>query len=198
MVFDGIFRYLRDKNFPNNSEMGKLTSEYNNRLKDKAYAEKNNDESIRNEAEENFRKTEQTLNNKLRNILEDRSGALSPDAEFMISDVRNIINKHYQYTQESIPFEIFQNADDALLQLPEKNRPRNTFELIENDNEIIFVHWGRPINSWSGTNLTKKEASERKYDEDLVKMLFLNSSAKNINANNNATGKFGVGFKRFT
>ena len=34
-----------------------------------------------------------------------------------------------------------------------------------------------------------------KYDEDLVKMLFLNSSAKNINANNNATGKLGVGFK---
>ena len=195
MVFDGIFRYLRDKNFPNNSEMGKLTLEYNNRLKDKAYANKNNDKSIREEAEESFGKIEHTLNNQLKNILEDRSGALNPDAEFMISDVRNTINKHYQYTQESIPFEIFQNADDALLQLPEKNRPKNTFELIENDNEIVFVHWGRPINSWSGTDLTKKEASVRKYDEDLVKMLFLNSSAKNIDANNNATGKFGVGFK---
>jgi len=195
MVFDGIFRYLRDKNFPQNSEIGKLTNEYNNRLKDKAHADEIKDLVKRNEAKEKFSQIERSLSSKLKLILEKHSDAINSDAEFLISDVRNTINRHYQYTQESIAFEIFQNADDALLQLPEENRTKKSFHLDDNKNEITFVHWGRPVNSWNGTGLTKKEASQRKYDEDLVKMLFLNSSAKNIEANNNTTGKFGVGFK---
>ena len=195
MVFDGIFRYLRDKNFPQNSEMGRLTNEYHNRLKDKAHANENKDQVKRNEAKEKFSQIERSLSSELKLILENHSDALNSDAEFLISDVRNTINRHYQYTQESIAFEIFQNADDALLQLPEENRTKKSFHLDDNKNKITFVHWGRPVNSWNGTGLTKKEASQRKYDEDLVKMLFLNSSAKNIEANNNTTGKFGVGFK---
>ena len=74
-----------------------------------------------------------------------------------------------------------------------KEGTKKSFHLDDNKNEITCSLGCS--NSWNGTGLTKKEASERKYDEDLVKMLFLNSSAKNIEATNNTTGKFGVGFK---
>lgn len=111
--------------------------------------------------------------------------------------------KDFQYQPESVPFELFQNADDALRNLelidayPAKPGDLDVDELpagirrfvIEADtNQIAFMHWGRAINQFGSRGFPGRE---RGFDRDLENMLILSASDKG----EDVTGKFGLGFK---
>lgn len=106
------------------------------------------------------------------------------------------------YEKASIPFELFQNADDAVVELDELRAEeldadiriesvRYSFKVeVDSDSRTIrFYHWGRAINQC--------HTGERKidgYDRDMERMLILQATGKEISAADQ-TGKFGLGFK---
>ncbi|WOD39896.1 sacsin N-terminal ATP-binding-like domain-containing protein [Nodosilinea sp. E11] len=94
------------------------------------------------------------------------------------------------YNTLSIPFEIFQNADDACLELYEMSQHdvSKSFQISLNNSTLRFLHWGRAINQYQYKGNSFREKG---YDRDLLKMLLLNFSDKA----ENVTGKFGLGFK---
>ena len=111
--------------------------------------------------------------------------------------------RDFQYQPESVPFELFQNADDALCNLelidayPAKPGDLDVEELpanvrqfvIEADpDQICFMHWGRAINQFGSRGFPGRE---RGFDRDLENMLILSASDKG----DDVTGKFGLGFK---
>jgi len=113
--------------------------------------------------------------------------------------------KDLQYTPASIPFELFQNADDAIVELAMIKTSPNTpdemgdkilpdhvrrFIVIVQNNSIQIAHWGRPINSVGSAGFPGRE---RGFHHDLEKMLVLSASDKSEDGK--MTGKFGIGFK---
>ena len=121
-----------------------------------------------------------------------------------LSAIKNKIGTH-QYQPDSVPFEIFQNADDAVCEYaemqafpasvdaPESTQleaQQNQFHVLT-DKGLLFVHWGRAINYFRGGE--GFPGKERGFGRDLEKMLLLNTSDKN--EENQVTGKFGLGFK---
>ena len=105
---------------------------------------------------------------------------------------------HNQYEVASIPFEVFQNADDAVIEMQHLQkadaRPEFDAEAIgrfvmqASDRMIRFAHWGRPIN-YAGRLANHKA----EFANDLERMLMLGASAKD--EDDGVTGKFGLGFK---
>ena len=108
--------------------------------------------------------------------------------------------EQYQYEISSIPLELFQNADDAAVELgqchtyplegsevPESAR---RFVVEEREDGLGFLHWGRPINARGPVGF---DGEGRGYDRDLEKMLILSATDKP--GDEGVTGKFGLGFK---
>ena len=105
---------------------------------------------------------------------------------------------HNQYEVASIPFEVFQNADDAVIEMQclQKADGRLEFDaeaigrfvMQSSDQTIRFAHWGRPIN-YAGRLASYKA----EFANDLERMLMLGASAKD--EDEGVTGKFGLGFK---
>lgn len=110
----------------------------------------------------------------------------------VLNAVRKEISKHFQYSPNSVPFELLQNADDALSELADMTKgsaeiiPRFDVNL-ENGNELNFCHWGREVNYCSSSYA----AGKNRFERDLEKMVSLNVSDKA----EGKTGKFGLGFK---
>ena len=137
----------------------------------------------------------QKLREMLRSNQEAQAGVLNA--------VRNKL-RDSQYQVSSIPFELFQNADDAYVELREirstTHQPgsdrNDAFVVVRANDTLSFLHWGRPIN-WIGSN--GFDGRKRGYDRDLEKMLILSSSEKQLSVENgqpaHVTGKFGLGFK---
>ena len=104
----------------------------------------------------------------------------------------------YQYERSSIPFEILQNADDAVVEyqemqhaegrLPFSKAQIGRFLMAETEDGLMLMHWGRPIN-YMGRHHNRRD----EYAKDLERMLMLGASAKD--AEDGVTGKFGLGFK---
>lgn len=133
---------------------------------------------------------------KLQEILKNDS-----DAQATVLDAVRSKVKDYQYEPASVPFELFQNADDATAEqaeiqaypaqqssdeiLPDHCR---RFLVLQDKNRLSFIHWGRPINSTGSGNFPGRE---RRYHQDMEKMLILSASDKE---SSKATGKFGLGF----
>lgn len=93
------------------------------------------------------------------------------------------------YVAESIPFEIFQNADDAVGELLADKDVPPVFVVEICSNCVRFAHWGRVINSTT-------KSDEPWMRQDLVKMIQLSGSDKEPgNSETRPTGKFGLGFK---
>ncbi|MCP2015918.1 hypothetical protein L1280_003101 [Deinococcus sp. HSC-46F16] len=97
-----------------------------------------------------------------------------------------------QYTPGSVPFELLQNADDALSEWEEMtgraDDVRRTFHADLGQDALRFIHHGRPVNFFSYGEF---DGRGRGFDGDLEKMLTLMSSDKGAGV----TGKFGLGFK---
>lgn len=105
--------------------------------------------------------------------------------------------EEYQYRVASVPFEIFQNADDAVeerreIEIALGAQPAVTRRFIVESNAgyLRFYHWGRDVNQYR-TFEGEFDGRERGFDADLDKMLTLNVSDKG----EETTGKFGLGFK---
>ncbi|MEK8018331.1 MAG: hypothetical protein VSS75_015795 [Candidatus Parabeggiatoa sp.] len=103
--------------------------------------------------------------------------------------VRTTVKK-YQYTPKCVPFELFQNADDAVVELEELgaiSEKSKRFVLKWDENNLTIMHWGRKINK----SVSSSKGIERGFDRDLEKMLVFSVSDKT----EKVTGKFGLGFK---
>lgn len=154
----------------------------------------------REEAERGSRSAEQIRNQKddlyalLKRALEDNP-AVQADA---LAAVKRKIQE-YQYKQSSIPFELFQNADDSAAELAEMVGPdqlspaSERFLVIDDRSQLRFLHWGRVINRFRGGHFPAATGMNRGFDRDLEKMLVLSSSDKL--SESHSTGKFGLGFK---
>ena len=187
--------FLESKNLPEDSDLGQLAMEWDKCLRKKAQDRKSIDESTRNNAASEYENALNSILSELSEILESDLTEGCQEEQILLNEIRKSVHDECQYSESSIPFEIFQNADDALLQLDRPELANSEFRVEVNENALKFLHWGRPINSWRDTGLDRELAEQRKYHQDLDKMLFLHGSAKRMKENEKTTGKFGVGFK---
>ena len=106
--------------------------------------------------------------------------------------------REYQYSPQSIPFELFQNADDAVVELEEM-----AGEVVAGAHRLALrckpggfqvLHGGRPVNKFRTGGWTAQRGRDRGFDRDLEKMLVMSSSDKPL-SDGRLTGKFGLGFK---
>jgi hypothetical protein len=135
---------------------------------------------------------------EIENVLVDIQKLIETDESLkkeILRAVRHEIGTHSQYFPDSVPFELFQNADDAV---DEKQRmdgadytnDANSKFIIKYEtavNALDFYHWGREINYCKVGYVE----GEGRYARDLEKMVSLNVSDKTPTS----TGKFGLGFK---
>ena len=106
----------------------------------------------------------------------------------------------FSYQIASIPFELLQNADDAVVELgrllgdPAAVPPRAMEIRVEHDGgNLRFAHWGRAINHYQYGGRDFQEAG---FNRDLEKMLVLSASDKlPSGGSDSTTGRFGLGFK---
>ena len=109
----------------------------------------------------------------------------------LLAAVRKKIHE-FGYSASRVLFELFQNADDAYLQLaaPAEDA-RFRVEVASHAAEgFRIIHWGRPINHLGPA---PDEGRRLGHDRDLLNMLLMNFSEKR--PGENLTGKFGLGFK---
>ena len=138
------------------------------------------------------KKSLQTAKEDLRQLVEADTNAISD----VLQAVRKKIGQgQYGYSINSIPFELFQNADDSLaeleMMLDRKLPERSHYVLNWNTNHLTVMHWGRPINLATHADVPNKNFEDAGFNRDLHKMLNFNISDKT----EGETGKFGLGFK---
>lgn len=115
----------------------------------------------------------------------------------VLNGLRAKMEDQFGYDINSIPYELFQNADDAAIEhmnmagIPFDQSQHAIVFRTEND-AMDLIHWGRPINKYNGYGF--KGGRDAGYQNDLRKMMLLLRSSKTKN-NLNQTGKFGLGFK---
>lgn len=137
----------------------------------------------------------------LRSILEDRDEVETHQR--ILEAVRSRVGQHFQYEPGSVPFELFQNADDSSVELIEcfpvsdaARREASRFLVMREAALVTFAHFGRRINQYPAAG--SATARTRGFDDDLWKMLVLSLSNKPAAADGcvaPVTGKFGLGFK---
>jgi hypothetical protein len=118
--------------------------------------------------------------------------------QFLLEQVRKKLTQ-YQYNVARVTWEILQNADDAVVQLfemigsPEASgvSPSTRFRVETSGQTLRFIHWGRQINQHAHGGF--RRGQERGWDQDLRKMMVLNTSDKDIDQG--TTGRFGLGYK---
>ena len=122
--------------------------------------------------------------------------------QHVLNAVQHRIADYYQYKPSSIPFELFQNADDAYAELNRfssgplivHNRRKPTFDLLQQPTRVVCIHFGRRINQYP----VDADSTLHGFDNDLWKMSVLSLSNKGQGADVSVapvTGKFGLGFK---
>ncbi len=139
---------------------------------------------------------------ELRQALEDLANLIDGSADEQHAVVQAVKSRleQYQYGLSSIPLELFQNADDAAVELGQFyadssvgcNVPpaARRFVVDEREDGLGFLHWGRLINARGPVGF---DGERRGYDRDLEKMLILSATDKR--GDEGVTGKFGLGFK---
>jgi len=152
------------------------------------------------EQSEKYQKEEEKSRQGLQKLLETDSVV----QQVVLESVRKKM-RDFQYNEKSIPFELFQNADDAVveqLEIDAYPESLETLDILSNaksyshfvvqkeNNTIRFMHWGRPVNSIGSGGFPGRQ---RGFHQDLEKMLILSSSNKS--SESLLTGKFGLGFK---
>ncbi len=182
--------YLKTLGANKEDKLKKALSDVENAEMRLAEAENNNDEDKQVEWLKRAKERQEGLIKTLQN---------NDAAQHILEKVQSKL-REFQYEPDSILFELFQNADDAVLQLtrcesfPDKKidivEQCQHFRIIVRDNTVYAMHWGRPINDRCST-----EAQERwsGYGKDLEKMLILSASDKPDDKA--VTGRFGLGFK---
>lgn len=138
-----------------------------------------------------------SLNQELRTLIETDETVQRE----MLEAVRAKMSE-FEYSLDSLGFELFQNADDAVAELRDMQGSLSESEAhvfvelcSEEERQILsLVHWGRPINEFHRGSFSAEKGRGRGYDTDLKKMLLLSTSDKRERSEI-VTGKFGLGFK---
>jgi len=139
--------------------------------------------------------TEQEIQEKLSelsNLLKNNEGVKYS----LLKSVREKITQN-GYRPQSIPFELFQNADDAVVEWQKMSSPteledeRKEFVVVMSDRQLLFIHAGRPIGCFQHPDNPQRKYRKEGYHRDLEKMLIFNISDKGVGV----TGMFGLGFK---
>jgi hypothetical protein len=121
----------------------------------------------------------------------------------VLEAIRDKVRDHYQYGARSTLFELFQNADDACVELGELRNPAQSPRLTDIGRFVVrrdgttlqVVHWGRRINEYRSLSPDGAlDGQTQGYDRDLQKMLVLSTSDKTTGSAA-VTGRFGLGFK---
>lgn len=123
--------------------------------------------------------------------------------QFLLKRVRHKLAQ-FQYTRGRVVFELFQNADDAVVQLdslwkedsrrlPDVCRGFSIERRAGEGRTLVVRHWGRPINAFRTPSGSAELGKSRAFDLDLLHMMLLNVSDKEVAPG--ATGRFGLGFK---
>lgn len=170
------------------------------------------------EVTQNFEKEREKLRESLKNLLEATGSEGQNERDELLKAIRYKIGQEYQYKRDSILFELFQNADDAVAELgvllsevPSRISVGSSADNLKSDDDSVlaahhrrivvdwsasyirFAHWGRAVNQ-----IHPGSGEVYGYGDDLVKMLMMQRSDKLLAAQLNIkplTGKFGLGFK---
>lgn len=133
---------------------------------------------------------------ELRSLLAEHSQT----QQAILATVERKIRQDYGYEPISVPFEIWQNADDAVVELAVLGRDQHSavelgFVVQADANGFAFAHWGRLVNEFRSAD--GSDFLERHFDEDLEKMVVQAISDKRAGEQPGTavTGKFGLGFK---
>ena len=115
----------------------------------------------------------------------------------ILSALRQKMRNSYNYSEDSILFELFQNADDASEELRSLYHDQNArygdrFVVDFDGHNLIVVHWGRQINQTKIQGAAQE--GNNSFKRDLEKMLLLSQSDKEKD-DLDVVGKFGLGFK---
>lgn len=191
LVVDAAQAFLRQVGAHQNSDVQRILREWDDARRQSAEAEENN-RPIPPQVQDRLRKAKEQLRALLAEHKETQEGVLGA--------VRRKIAE-FQYTCSSVPLEVWQNSDDAVVELERLGAdPTRAMELgfvvKHAANEVSFVHWGRSINEFQrSAGLNLRSAG---FDRDLEKMLVPSISDKRdaVQQGSQAlTGKFGLGFK---
>ena len=192
LLLNAAFFYVQQLEMRDmDSNLSTILQKWDEARRRQAEGEHTDNTGLANEAAGELQQEQQELQNLIQS---DESAQHS-----LLTAVRRKIEDHYQYKPQSVPFEIFQNADDAVVELLEMrgnshsdNRDETRFVVQQEDDRIAFIHWGRPINKFRSALID--DAQSRKFKRDLEKMLILSNSDKS-QSTETVTGKFGLGFK---
>ncbi|WP_419655991.1 hypothetical protein Dvar_51010 [Desulfosarcina variabilis str. Montpellier] len=194
LVLNHIPFYLRQLGVQQHPHLKELLGQWSEaRYKREEYYESK-------EKREAFEKDERALLGQVQRLLK-----TDDHVQHVVLDAVRAKMKDFQYSTSSIPFELFQNADDAVVELammrsypnpPEEVEdsmlPEHVrrFLVIECNDSVTFAHWGRPVNAVGSAGFP---GHKKGFHQDLEKMLVLSSSDKSEDGR--VTGKFGLGFK---
>lgn len=175
LLLDSIILILRQMGIDkSHTELRKILDRYDAIRKRMAEAQaKNNGESRAEACVEEIYELKQELRSELEESTEIQSAILGA--------LRRKISKDYQYTERSIPFELFQNADDATVELREMQKfsPLRSedapFVIVTGPSNLSFMHWGRPVNKFREGDFDGQGLG---FGRDLEKMLLLSYSDK--------------------
>lgn len=146
----------------------------------------------RRQAEEQRRKAKDAI----RGLLQ-----ANPDAQAALLQAVGSKLAQYQYDAASVPFELWQNADDAVCELGKLGETMTSadadrFIAMSDGARLVAVHFGRLINQYRLPGGPSRE--EFGFKRDLEKMVVQSISDKTEVSGLGAgalTGKFGLGFK---
>lgn len=156
----------------------------------------------RAEAEENSRPVPVEVQKALVEAKQRLRELITQNAETQQATLSAVRGKmeQYQYAPSSVPFELWQNADDALIELGDLAYDAShslALGCVVNVEKRSFalLHWGRLINEFQGAE--GRNLRDRGFDQDLEKMVVQSVSDKGGvgQAGVSVTGKFGLGFK---
>jgi hypothetical protein len=188
---DGLPTVLNGLGLRHSESLGKDLRDWHDANRKLAQIEGGED-GRRDEAEERKRKAR----DRLRRLLEIDPVAQADGLEAVREEILRS-----QYMPSSIPFELFQNADDAVGELRILHQharpldPSSSRFVVDADGDSLwFLSWGRAINRHQAAGF---DGSDRGFDQDLEKMLTLGRSDKGRAGMGDepSTGKFGLGFK---
>jgi hypothetical protein len=152
---------------------------------------------------EHYQKDIEDIEGQLRELNEKLKYAIESDPDIQtetLEAVRQKMEKDFQYSLKSILFELFQNSDDAALELSEMVEDAARLPLVDqvsliwDEDRLVWIHWGRQINEFRRGKISSEAGRKLGYDADLENMLFLSSSDKGFRRGK-VTGKYGLGFK---
>lgn len=198
LLLEAAFFYLKQLGVPSDSMIGQILKRLDD-LRFRQTEEKQASKSstrVKGHVEESsleLQREMQTARTELQTLLEQDQDTQA----LLLKSVRDKV-KDNRYGTWSIPFELFQNADDAvaeLYEMTESLEPYATNFVVRWDGQkICFIHWGRPINKFRDVGFD--DGRRRGYHRDLEKMLVMSYSDKILEADGvPVTGKFGLGFK---